>query len=181
MQVIPTRLPGVLVLKPRVFTDARGFFLESFNEKSFAAATGFDVHFVQDNHSRSRRRVLRGIHYQLLKPQGRLVRVVSGSVFDVAVDLRRSSPSFGQWAGVELSDENTLQVWIPPGFGHGFAVRGDSADVAYKTTDYWYVEHDRAIAWNDPDVGIDWQLDGPPVLAEKDARAPRLRDAEVYE
>ncbi|WP_085315171.1 dTDP-4-dehydrorhamnose 3,5-epimerase [Derxia lacustris] len=180
MNVIPTRLPEVLILEPKVFGDARGFFLESWNARTFAEATGSAAAFVQDNHSRSARNVLRGIHYQMVKPQGKLVRVVAGRVLDVAVDLRRSSPNFGQWAGVELSAENHRQLWIPPGFGHGFAVLSDSADFLYKTTEYWLPEHDRSLRWNDPALGIDWQLDGEPLVAAKDAAAPLLSDAEVY-
>jgi dTDP-4-dehydrorhamnose 3,5-epimerase len=180
MNVVPTTLPEVLVLEPRVFSDDRGFFMESWNAKAFAGATGLDVGFVQDNHSRSLRHVLRGIHYQLNKPQGKLVRVVSGSVLDVAVDLRRSSPNFGRWVGVELSADNKRQLWVPPGFGHAFLVTSPFADFLYKTTEYWMPEHDRGIVWNDPDLGIDWGLSTAPSLAAKDAAAPRLRDAEVY-
>ncbi|WP_028310662.1 dTDP-4-dehydrorhamnose 3,5-epimerase [Derxia gummosa] len=180
MKVIPTALPEVLILEPKVFGDARGFFLESWNARVFAEATGVDLPFVQDNHSRSARNVLRGIHYQMVKPQGKLVRVAAGRVLDVAVDLRRSSPRFGQWVGVELSADNQRQLWIPPGFGHGFAVLSESADFLYKTTEYWLPEHDRSLRWNDPAIGIDWQLDGEPLVAAKDAAAPLLADAEVY-
>lgn len=181
MKVTATSLPGVLILEPRVFEDDRGFFMEGWNRQTFAAATGLDVDFVQDNHSRSRRGVLRGIHYQLVKPQGKLVRVVSGSVFDVAVDLRRSSPTFGRWVGVELSAENKRQLWVPVGFGHAFVVRSEWADLLYKTTDYWYPEHERCLRWNDPALGIDWSLDGEPVQAGRDAAAPLLAGAEVYD
>jgi len=181
MKVVPTTLPEVLVLEPRVFSDERGFFMESWNAKAFAGATGLDVGFVQDNHSRSLRHVLRGIHYQLNQPQGKLVRVVTGSVLDVAVDLRRSSPNFGKWVRVELSADNKRQLWVPPGFGHAFLVTSPFADFLYKTTEYWMPEHDRGIVWNDPDLGIDWGLSTAPSLAAKDAAAPRLRDAEVYE
>lgn len=180
MKVIPTALPEVLILEPKVFGDARGFFLESWNARVFAEATGVDLPFVQDNHSRSARGVLRGIHYQMVRPQGKLVRVAAGRVLDVAVDLRRSSPRFGRWVGVELSADNQRQLWIPPGFGHGFAVLSDSADFLYKTTEYWLPEHDRSLRWNDPAIGIDWQLDGEPLVAAKDAAAPLLADAEVY-
>jgi len=180
MNVIPTALPEVLILEPKVFGDARGFFLESWNARTFAEATGADVSFVQDNHSRSARNVVRGIHYQMVRPQGKLVRVVSGRVLDVAVDLRRSSPRFGQWVGVELSAENHRQLWIPPSFGHGFAVLSDSADFLYKTTEVWLPEHDRSLRWNDPEIGIDWRLDGEALVAAKDAAAPLLTDAEVY-
>jgi dTDP-4-dehydrorhamnose 3,5-epimerase len=181
MKVVPTALPEVLVLEPRVFGDDRGFFMESWNAKAFAVATGLDVEFVQDNHSRSVQHVLRGIHYQVIKPQGKLVRVVSGSVLDVAVDLRRSSPNFGKWVRVELSADNKRQLWVPPGFGHAFLVTSQVADFLYKTTEYWMPEYDRGIVWNDPDLGIDWELSTVPSLAAKDAAAPRLRDAEVYE
>ena len=181
MNVIPTDLPEVLVLEPKVFGDERGFFMESWNERTFREATGLDVHFVQDNHSRSARNVLRGIHYQVVKPQGKLVRCVTGTVYDVAVDLRRSSPRFGKWVAVELSAENKRQMWVPPGFGHAFVVRSDVADFLYKTTEYWMAEHDRSLRWNDPIVGIDWQLGAEsPVLAAKDAAAVDLRNAEIY-
>ena len=187
MNVIPTALPEVLILEPRVFGDARGFFFESYNRKTFAADTGLDVEFVQDNHSKSACGVLRGLHYQLVKPQGKLVRAVAGAVWDVAVDLRRSSPRFGQWVGVELSADNQRQLWVPPGFGHGFVVLSESADFLYKTTDYWYPEHDRNLVWNDPQLAITWPLaglnlpDDQPSLAAKDAAAPSLAGAEVYD
>ena len=180
--VTATALPEVLVLAPKVFGDARGFFYESYNRRDFAKATGLDVEFVQDNHSRSAKGVLSGIHYQLVKPQGKLVRVVAGAVWDVAVDLRRNSPSFGKWAGVELSADNRRQLWVPPGFGHAFLTLSEHAEFLYKTTDYWYPEHERSIAWNDPEMGVAWPLAGAlPSLANKDARAPSLRDAVVYE
>jgi dTDP-4-dehydrorhamnose 3,5-epimerase len=180
MKATPTALPEVLLLEPKVFGDERGFFLESWNARTFAQATGADVAFVQDNHSRSARGVLRGIHYQLVKPQGKLVRVASGAVLDVVVDLRRSSPRFGQWTAEELSAGNQRQLWIPPGFGHGFVVLSEWADFLYKTTEYWIAEYDRAVAWNDPDIGIDWRLQGAPVLSERDRAAPALRAAEVF-
>lgn len=180
MKVHATRLPEVLIIEPRVFSDERGHFFESWNARAFAEATGLSVDFVQDNQSFSTSGVLRGIHYQLVRPQGKLVRAISGSVLDVAVDLRRSSPRFGQWVAVELSAENQRQLWLPPGFGHGFIVRSAGAVFFYKTTDYWYAEHDRALRWNDPQLGIDWALTSPPVLAAKDAAAPLLSDAEVY-
>jgi dTDP-4-dehydrorhamnose 3,5-epimerase len=181
MNVIPTTLHEVLILEPKVFGDERGFFLESWNARTFREATGADVEFVQDNHSRSNRRVLRGIHYQVARPQGKLVRVVSGEVLDVAVDLRRSSPSFGKWVGVVLSSENKRQLWIPPGFGHAFLTRSTTADFLYKTTDYWFAELDRSIAWNDSTLKIDWgQFGEEPVLAAKDASAPSLSEAETY-
>ncbi len=180
MQVIRTSIPDVVILEPKVFGDSRGFFLESFNARAFRAATGLEVDFVQDNHSRSGRGVLRGLHYQLLQPQGKLVRVVRGSVFDVAVDIRRSSPTFGQWAGAELSEDNHRQLWVPPGFAHGFVVLSESADFLYKTTDYYAPEHERCIAWNDPALGIDWQFEGTPLLSAKDRDGRLLSDAEVF-
>ncbi len=181
--VSPTTLPEVLVLQPQVHGDARGFFFESFNQRDFALATGVDAAFVQDNHSRSRRGVLRGLHYQLQRPQGRLVRVVAGAVFDVAVDLRRSSPTFGRWAGEVVSAENQKQIWIPPGFAHGFLVLSESADFLYKTTDYYAPEFERSVAWKDASIGIDWPLDAgqEPILAAKDAAAPLLLAAECYD
>jgi len=180
MKVTPTALPEVLLLQPRVFGDERGFFMESWNAQTFREATGLDVTFVQDNHSYSTRNVLRGIHYQVVRPQGKLVRVVNGAVFDVAVDLRRSSPTFGRWVGAELSAQNRLQMWIPAGFGHGFMVLSDSADFLYKSTDYWIGQYDRTLRWDDPAIGIDWPLQGEPVLAAKDARAPLLEAAETF-
>ena len=180
--VIPTALPEVLILEPRVFGDARGFFFESYNRRDFQASTGLDVEFVQDNHSRSARGVLRGIHYQLVQPQGKLVRVIAGSVWDVAVDLRKSSPRFGQWAGVELSADNKRQLWVPPGFGHAFLTLSEHAEFLYKTTNYWYPEHERSVVWNDPTLAIAWPLAalGEPQLAAKDAAAVDLHSAVVY-
>ena len=175
----PTSLPGVLCIEPEVFEDARGFFLESWNRRTFAAQ-GIDVDFVQDNHSRSGKGVLRGLHYQLHEPQGRLVRVTQGRVFDVVVDVRRSSPHFGQWMGHELSAENRHMLWIPPGFAHGFLVLSDSADFLYKTTAYYAPQWDRGIRWDDPDIGIEWPLQGAPLLSAKDQAQPLLKDAEVY-
>jgi dTDP-4-dehydrorhamnose 3,5-epimerase len=180
VKVIPTALPEVLILEPRVFSDDRGHFFESWNARAFAEAMGQTVQFVQDNQSRSRLGVLRGIHYQVNRPQGKLVRAVAGTVLDVAVDLRRSSPRFGRWVAVELSEDNQRQLWVPPGFGHGFSVRSEAATFLYKTTDYWFAEHERVLRWNDPQLGIDWGLVGAPVLAAKDAAAPLLADAEVY-
>ncbi len=180
MQVIPTAIPDVLIIEPKVFGDARGFFFESFNERAFAQATGVTQRFVQDNHSRSAQGVLRGLHYQLQQPQGKLVRVVRGSVYDVAVDLRKSSPSFGRWVGVELGEHNHRQMWVPPGFGHGFLVTSASADFLYKTSDYYAPEYERCIAWNDPDIGIQWPLEGVPELSGKDQQGRLLRQAEVY-
>jgi len=180
MDVITTEIPDVLILKPEVFGDERGFFMESFNRKAWLAATGVDIDFVQDNHSRSRRGVLRGLHYQIRQPQGKLVRVVLGEVFDVAVDLRRSSPTFGRWTGVRLSAENKLQFWVPPGFGHGFMVLSEEADFLYKATDFYAPEHERSIIWNDPELNIDWPAGITPVLSAMDEAAPLFRDAEVF-
>jgi len=177
--VTATALPDVLLVEPKVFGDARGFFLESWNAKAFAEA-GIPAAFVQDNHSRSPRGVLRGLHYQIRQPQGKLVRVVAGEVFDVAVDLRRASPTFGRWAGERLSADNKRMLWIPPGFAHGFLVLSESADFLYKTTDYYAPEHERVLAWNDADLGIKWPLAGTPTLAARDAAGARLRDAEVF-
>ena len=179
MNVVASSLPEVLLLEPKVFGDARGFFLESWNRKTFSAL-GLDADFVQDNHSRSARGVLRGLHYQLKDPQGKLVRVVNGSVFDVAVDLRRSSPNFGRWVGFDLSAENQRMLWIPPGFGHGFLVLSESADFLYKTTAYYSPEWERGVCWNDPVIGIEWPWAGSPTLSAKDQALPTLKDAEVY-
>jgi len=179
VNVTATTLPGVLLLEPRVYTDDRGFFFESWNARVFAGA-GIDVAFVQDNHSRSSKGVLRGLHYQLNEPQGKLVRVVSGAVFDVAVDLRQSSPHFGQWVGYELSAENQRMMWIPPGFGHGFLVLSDSADFLYKTTAYYASQWDRGIRWDDPQIGVQWPLEATPTLSIKDQALPFIKDAEVY-
>ena len=180
MKVIATAIPEVLIIEPKVFGDARGFFYESFNQQAFNEATGTDHQFVQDNHSRSTKGVLRGLHYQIQQPQGKLVRVARGSVFDVAVDVRKSSPTFGQWVGVELSEDNHRQLWVPPGFAHGFLVTSESADFLYKTTDYYAPAHERCIAWNDLDIGIDWPVDLQPSLSAKDQLGQRLQDAEVF-
>lgn len=180
MKIISTRIPEVMLIEPTVYGDERGFFFESFNEKKFKELTGIDTHFVQDNHSKSVRGVLRGLHYQLQQTQGKLVRVVAGAVFDVAVDIRKSSPTFGQWVGVELSAENKRQLWVPPGFAHGFVTTSDSAEFLYKTTDYWAPEFERSILWNDPAIAIDWQLDGEPQLSGKDKVGALLADAEVF-
>lgn len=181
MKVVPSRLRDALLIEPKVFGDARGFFCETWNRRLFREL-GLDIDFVQDNHSRSQRGVLRGLHYQIQQPQGKLVRVVSGAVFDVAVDLRRSSPTFGQWEGLILSAENKRMFWIPPGFAHGFLVLTEYADFLYKASDYYAPAYERAIRWNDPDLAIAWPLaeTGPPLLSAKDAAAPFFRDAEVY-
>jgi dTDP-4-dehydrorhamnose 3,5-epimerase len=180
MEVIQTSLPGVLILEPKVFGDARGFFFESFNARRFAELTGFGGPFVQDNHSRSDKGVLRGLHYQIRQPQGKLVRVIAGAVFDVAVDLRRASPTFGQWTGNHLSAENKRHMWIPAGFAHGFLVLSDSAEFIYKTTDYWAPEHERCIRWDDPALGIVWPLEVAPQISAKDAQGVTLAAAEVF-
>jgi dTDP-4-dehydrorhamnose 3,5-epimerase len=180
MNVIRTDIPDVLILESRVFTDERGFFLESWNAREFCSAVSFDVQFVQDNHSRSTRGVLRGLHYQIVQPQGKLVRAGRGSVYDVAVDLRRSSATFGRWIGVELSDRNHRQVWMPPGFAHGFLVLSESADVLYKTTDYYAPAHERCVIWNDPEIGIQWPVGVEPTLSAKDRAGVPLAEAEVF-
>ena len=181
MNAVPTAIPDVLMLEPKVYGDERGFFFESFSQKVFVEKVGIAPRFVQDNHSRSARNVLRGLHYQIRQAQGKLVRVVAGRVFDVAVDIRRSSPIFGKWVGAVLSAENKRMMWIPEGFAHGFLVLSESADFLYKTTDYWAPEFERSIIWNDPDIGIDWPLAGAPVLAAKDQAGRRLKEAEVFE
>lgn len=180
MNVRPTRLPEVLIVEPTVFGDERGFFYESFNEREFAEKTGVTTRFVQDNHSRSQRNVLRGLHYQIENPQGKLVRVVVGEVLDVAVDLRRSSPHFGQWTSVRLSASNQRQLWIPAGFAHGFLVLSESAEFLYKTTDYYNPAAERCLLWNDPELAIDWKLDGPPQLSAKDQNGKLLKDADLF-
>ncbi len=181
MNVIATALPEVFIIEPTVFGDARGFFFESFNQQRFTEATGVTLPFVQDNHSRSSKGILRGLHYQLQQAQGKLVRCSAGAVFDVAVDVRRSSPHFGRWVGVELNADNHRQLWVPAGFAHGFVVLSESADFLYKTTDYYAPAHERAIIWNDPDIGIQWPDIGmAPVLSAKDAAAKRLAEADVY-
>jgi dTDP-4-dehydrorhamnose 3,5-epimerase len=182
MNVISTTIPDVFIIEPKVFGDARGFFFESFNERRFLEAVGTSesIRFVQDNHSKSARNVLRGLHYQIKQPQGKLVRVVAGEVFDVAVDIRRSSPTFGKWFGAVLSAESKRQMWIPPGFAHGFVVTSESAEFLYKTTDYWAPEYERSIAWNDPEIGIQWPIGDLPVLSDKDRNGKRLADAEVF-
>jgi len=180
VKIIPTTISDVLILEPRVFGDERGFFFESFNLRLFREKTGLNPTFVQDNHSRSSKNVLRGLHYQIKQPQGKLVRVIAGEVFDVAVDLRKNSPSFGKWTGTILSSDNKRELWIPEGFAHGFLVLSESADFLYKTTDYYAPEHERSIIWNDTDIGIKWPLQGEPILAAKDRAGKRLRDAETF-
>jgi dTDP-4-dehydrorhamnose 3,5-epimerase len=179
--VTKTNLPEVLILQPKVFGDARGFFFESFNARDFTEATGLNLQFVQDNHSCSSRGVLRGLHYQIKHSQGKLVRVVAGEVFDVAVDMRKDSPQFGQWTGCHLTAENAKQLWVPPGFAHGFFVMSESADFLYKTTDYWFPEHERCLLWNDPELAIEWPLgDIAPLLAAKDAAGLPLAQADAF-
>ncbi|WP_432743270.1 dTDP-4-dehydrorhamnose 3,5-epimerase [Methylobacter sp. G7] len=180
MKVIQTAIPDLLILEPKVFGDQRGFFLESYNQQTFHDLTGVAATFVQDNHSRSGKNVLRGLHYQIKQPQGKLVRVTAGCVFDVAVDLRKSSATLGHWVGVELSGENHRQFWVPPGFAHGFLVLSEQADFLYKTTEYYAPEHERCIRWDDPDIGIDWPQNYVPVLSAKDAQGRAFGDAEVF-
>jgi len=180
MKIIETSIPDVLIIEPKVFGDERGFFYESFNAAAFEAATGLQRQFVQDNHSKSQRGVLRGLHFQIQQPQGKLVRVVAGEVFDVAVDLRKSSPSFGRWVGTHLSAQNQRQLWIPEGFAHGFVVLSESAEFLYKTTDYYAPEHERSLLWNDPELGIEWPFDEPPQLSAKDQAGKCLSDAELF-
>lgn len=180
MNVVQTSIPDVLIIEPKVFGDDRGFFFESFNQKLWQEKTGVTSLFVQDNHSRSGKNVLRGLHYQIRQPQGKLVRAISGEVFDVAVDLRRNSHTFGTWVGEILSADNKKQLWIPPGFAHGFLVLSDTAEFLYKTTDYWAPEYERSIIWNDPDLAIAWPVDGAPILAGKDAEGSLFKEADVY-
>lgn len=180
MIAIPTTIHDLLIIEPKVFGDDRGFFFESFNRRKFAELTGCDVDFVQDNHSRSAKNVLRGLHYQIQHPQAKLVRVVQGAVLDVAVDIRRSSPTFGQHVAVELSAENKRMLWIPEGFAHGFAVLSETAEFLYKTTDYWFPEHERCIRWDDPALAIDWRLQAAPVISGKDAQGKVFAEAELF-
>ena len=180
MEIIPTEIPDVLILEPTVYGDERGFFYESFNQKLWNEATGMNMAFVQDNHSRSAKNVLRGLHYQIQHPQGKLVRATAGEIYDVVVDIRRDSPSFGQWVGVTLSAENKRQLWVPEGFAHGFVVVSEMAEVLYKTTDYWYPEFERSIIWNDPKLAVEWPLSGEPVLAKKDAAGLSFDAAEIF-
>ncbi len=180
MRIITTKIPDVLIIEPKVFGDDRGFFFESFNKKEFAQATGINSEFVQDNHSKSAHGVLRGLHYQLKQAQGKLVRICRGEVLDVVVDIRVSSPTFGHWESIILSAENKRQLWVPPGFAHGFVVRSEAAEFLYKTTDYYAPEHERCIRWDDKDLGIDWQLTGQPLVSEKDSRGVTLKEAEKF-
>jgi len=181
MKLVPTAIPDVAILEPEVFGDERGFFFESFNQRRFTELIGGEtIRFVQDNHSKSMRGVLRGLHYQIRQPQGKLVRVIAGEVFDVAVDIRKSSPTFGKWVGTVLSADNKRQMWIPPGFAHGFVVTSESAEFLYKTTDYWAAAYERCIAWNDPAIGIEWPIEGSPLLSEKDRKGKLLAEAEVF-
>jgi dTDP-4-dehydrorhamnose 3,5-epimerase len=180
MKIVTTAIPEILVLEPRVFGDDRGFFFESYNQKAFLEATGLDVAFVQDNHSKSAKNVLRGLHYQIAHAQGKLVRAVQGAVWDVALDIRKSSPTFGRHVAMELSAENKRMMWVPPGFAHGFLVLTETAEFLYKTTDYWYPEHERSIQWNDPALGLEWPLSGAPVLSAKDVSGVPLANAELF-
>ena len=180
MNVIPTEIPDVLILEPRVFGDDRGFFLENYNQKAFAEKAGITANFVQDNHSRSVQNVLRGLHYQIQQSQGKLVRAIVGTVFDVAVDIRKSSPTFGKWVGCTLSAENKRQIWVPPGFAHGFLVVSEVAEVLYKATDYYAPQYERSILWNDPDLGINWPITTAPILSTKDQAGQPFKTAEVY-
>lgn len=181
MKVVATEIPELLVIEPQVFGDERGFFFESFNQQRWRETTGLDIHFVQHNHSRSAQNVLRGLHYQIKQPQGKLVRVLQGEVFDVAVDIRKSSPTFGKWVGAYLSAENKKQFWIPEGFAHGFYVLSDFAEFFYLATNFYAPEHERAIAWNDPELNISWPLISEPLLSEKDRQAPQLTQAELFD
>jgi len=180
MKITPTHIPDILILEPTVFGDERGFFFESYNERIWRKLTGLNISFVQQNHSRSFSGVLRGLHYQINKPQGKLVRVIVGEIYDVVVDIRRSSTTFGQWFGMRLSAANKKQLWIPAGFAHGFLVISDSAEVLYMTTDFWYQRHERCIKWNDPDLNIDWPLSQPPILSDKDQRGTTFNKAELF-
>jgi dTDP-4-dehydrorhamnose 3,5-epimerase len=180
MKIIPTTIPDLLILEPKVFGDQRGFFFESFNERAWRKLTGLDIRFVQHNHSRSEGGVLRGLHYQIQQPQGKLVRVTVGEVFDVALDIRKSSPTFGHWFGTLLSAENKLQMWVPAGFAHGFCVTSESAEFLYLTTDYWAPEHERCIAWNDSDLKINWPLVAEPKVSAKDSEGRAFRDADLF-
>ncbi|MBD2454937.1 dTDP-4-dehydrorhamnose 3,5-epimerase [Nostoc sp. FACHB-87] len=181
MKDTDTTIPEILLIEPQVFSDSRGFFFESYNQQKFTDKLDHPFNFVQDNHSFSKKNVLRGLHYQIIQPQGKLVRAIVGSIFDVAVDVRKSSPTFGQWVGYELSAENKRQLWIPPGFAHGFLVLSEVAEVLYKTTDYYAPQGDRTILWNDPDLAIDWPIQEPPILSAKDSNGQAFKSAEIYE
>jgi len=181
MEIVKTKIPEVLIIQPRIFGDDRGFFFESFNQKEFIEKSGVNTQFVQDNHSRSQQNVLRGLHYQIQQPQGKLVRAIVGEILDVAVDIRRSSPTFCQWVSCVLSAENKQQLWVPPGFAHGFYVLSEVAEVLYKTTDYYAPKQERTILWNDPDIGINWENITTPILSQKDQAGKKLKDAELYE
>jgi dTDP-4-dehydrorhamnose 3,5-epimerase len=181
VKLIPTGIPEVLLLEPRVFEDARGTTFESYNRRSFRELSGLDVEFVQDNRSRSIKNVLRGLHYQVVRPQGKLITALRGEIYDIAVDLRRSSPTFKKWVGFKLSDATHQMAWIPPGFGHGFLVLSDSADVLYKLSDFWSPEHERTIVWNDPELAIRWPVQGTPVLSARDAKGIRFAEAELFQ
>ncbi|MBM4208631.1 MAG: dTDP-4-dehydrorhamnose 3,5-epimerase [Gammaproteobacteria bacterium] len=181
MPIQPTAIPDVIIIEPKIFGDDRGFFFESFNARAFTKQSGVTLQFVQDNHSKSAKGVLRGLHYQIQQPQGKLVRVVAGEVFDVAVDIRKRSPTFGRWVGVTLSADNKRQLWVPPGFAHAFVVTSDSAEFLYKTTDYYAPEYERSILWNDPAIGIEWPITGEPLLSNKDKVGKLLSEAEVFE
>ena len=181
MKITPTNIPDVLIIEPKVFGDDRGFFFESFNKKAFEEATGITKEFVQDNHSKSTKGVLRGLHYQIKQPQGKLVRVCQGEVIDIIVDIRKSSATFGQWVGIKLSAENKRQLWVPEGFAHGFVVLSDSAEFLYKTTDYYAPEFERCIRWDDTDLSIDWQFAGKPLVSDKDAKGVSFKDADLFE
>ncbi|MBD0263628.1 MAG: dTDP-4-dehydrorhamnose 3,5-epimerase [Tolypothrix sp. Co-bin9] len=180
MNIIHTEIPDILLIEPQIFQDDRGFFFESYNQQKFTDKTGINLNFVQDNHSLSKQNVLRGLHYQIIQPQGKLVRTLVGSIFDVAVDIRKSSPTFGQWVGYELSAENKRQLWIPPGFAHGFVVLSQVAEFLYKTTDYYNPQGDRCILWNDPDLAIDWHLTASPILSTKDKAGKAFKDADLF-
>ena len=181
MNIISTNIPEILIIEPQIFGDDRGFFFESFNQQKFTEKTGVTLNFVQDNHSRSIKNVLRGLHYQISQPQGKLIRVISGNIFDVAVDIRKNSPTFAQWVGCILNAENKRQMWIPPGFAHGFLVLSETAEVLYKATDYYAPQSERCIMWNDPDINIDWQLTENPVLSPKDLQGKLLKDADLFD
>jgi len=181
MKIIETSIPEVKVFEPKLFGDDRGFFFESFNQQTFQNAIGSEISFVQDNHSSSKKNVLRGLHYQIKQPQGKLVRVARGAIFDVAVDLRKSSPTLGQWVGAEISEDNHRQIWVPAGFGHGFLALSDEVEVLYKTTDYYAPEHERCVLWKDPQIGIEWPFDAEPILSEKDRQGVAFNEADLFQ